>query len=104
MGTLEPSLNAMLVQFAVLFGRAAETDLIELRYRRFRGRMGQRFFPADRFDEAARAAFELSRRQDVYFGVCPRARRAGGRNAVAGAWAMWADCDGPSAVWATPEY
>lgn len=98
MHAADPSLNAMLVHFAALFGRGEEMDLIELRYRRFRGRMGQRFFPATRLGEAARAAFELSRRRDVYFGVCPRTRRVGRRDAVTTAWALWADCDGPQAV------
>lgn len=94
----EPSLNAMMVHFAMLFGKAGEKDLIELRYRRLRGRMGQRFFPASRLGAAATAAFELSRRRDVFFGVCPRTRRAGRRDAVTAAWAIWADCDGLGAV------
>lgn len=96
----EPNLNAMLAQFAVLFGRCAETDLIELRYRRrLRERMGQRFFSAHSLGRAARAAYELSRSRDVYFGVCPRNRRSGKRDAVNAAWALWADCDGPHALY-----
>jgi hypothetical protein len=46
---------------------------------------------------AARTALWLAGRNDVYFGVAPRRRRAGGSDAIERAWALWVDCDSPAA-------
>ncbi len=46
----------------------------------------------------ATRAIALGRRTDVYVGCAPRTRRHGGRDAVARAFVLWADCDGDAAV------
>jgi len=91
-------LAGLVAHLAALAGGAPAAELLELRYRHSRGGMGQRFFATGRPDAVATAAFTLGRRTDVYVGACPRTRREGTRAAVAGGWALWADCDGPQAV------
>ena len=66
--------------------------------------MGQRFFPVERPDAAAAAIVVLGRRQDVYVGVPPRRRRDGRRAAIAGGFALWAECDGEPAAAALPAF
>src|SRR3954469_15077827 len=90
---------------AALAGRAGGSELIELRYRLADGqRMGQLFEPATRLRRLATRAIALGRRTDVYVGCAPRTRRHGGRDAVARAFALWADCDGDAAVRALYEF
>ena len=60
--------------------------------------MRQRFHEAARPDALATTIRWLARRHDVYVGVCPRRRRAGGRDAVERAWALWVDCDSEAAA------
>lgn len=56
------------------------------------GRMRQHFF--EDVDTAARFAVDAADRSDVYVGVVPRSRRAGGRDALApGSYVLWAECD-----------
>jgi hypothetical protein len=84
---------------AALAGTAQRGDLIELRYRLEDGqRMGQVFDRPDRLRGLATRAIALGRRTDVYVGCAPRMRRHGGRDAVAHAFVVWADCDGEDAV------
>src|SRR4051812_14035317 len=84
---------------AALAGRADPTDFLELRYRLEDGlRMGQLFERPERLRELATRALALGRRTDVYVGCAPRTRRHGGRDAVARAYVLWADCDGEEAV------
>jgi hypothetical protein len=59
--------------------------------------MLQRFYPTTRLPQTARTAVQLARVHDVYVGVAPRRRRAGGRSAVDRGWVLWADCDTPAA-------
>lgn len=89
-----------LVEFlAVLAGDAASGQFLELRYRLDDGvRMGQVFESVHRLHGLATRALALGRRTDVYVGCAPRARRFGGRDAVDGAFVLWADCDGSEAV------
>ena len=96
--TIRPGLEGVVAHLAALAGDAPVGELLELRYRHPRGGMGQRFFAVERPGAAATAAFTLGRHTDVYIGACPRTRREGTRDAVAGGWALWADCDGPQAV------
>lgn len=80
-------------------GHAAER-LIEIRYvtdRADRG-MSRLFIPARRADTAARRIASLAARTDVYCGVLLRARRAGGRDAVADAQLAWVEIDRPDAL------
>jgi RepB DNA-primase from phage plasmid/CHC2 zinc finger len=93
-----PAVEQLVAYLAALAGQAPPEQLLELRYRRTRGGMGQRFFSVARPDAAAAAVTVLGRRQDVYIGAALRARREGTREAVAAGWALWADCDGPNAA------
>ena len=70
--------------------------LLEVRYRTPNG-MGRRFFPARRTAQTARFISNTSRHSDVYVGVTPRARRAGGKNAIAHSHVVWAELDQPDA-------
>src|SRR5215212_11654237 len=84
---------------AALAGSAGRGELLELRYRLDDGqRMGQVFDPPNRLRGLATRAIALGRRTDVYVGCAPRTRRHGGRDAVARAYVLWADCDGEDAV------
>jgi hypothetical protein len=83
----------------VLAGDSESGELLELRFRRPDGyRMGQLFESPRRLRRLASRALRLGRRTDVYVGCAPRTRRHGGRDAVAGAFVLWADCDGEHAV------
>jgi len=77
-------------------GHIAER-LIEIRYVTDRG-MSRLFVPARRVDTAARRIASLAARTDVYCGVLLRARRAGGRDAVADAQLAWVEIDRPDAL------
>ena len=93
-----PALEGLVAYLAALVGGAPAGQLIELRYRRSAGGMGQRFFPIERPDAAAAAIAVLGRRGDLYVGASLRARREGTRDALAAGWALWADCDGDAAA------
>ena len=73
-------------------------DLLEVRFRRVTGGMGQCFFEGRRLRDAAQLITELGERTDVYFGVAPRRTPTGGRAGVLGASVVWADCDDASAA------
>jgi hypothetical protein len=84
---------------AALAGPADPEEFLELRYRLEDGqRMGQLFERPERLRGLATRAIALGRRTDVYVGCAPRTRRYGGRDAVARASVLWADCDGEEAV------
>ena len=90
---------------AVLAGREPSGGLLELRFRRGPGRpMRQRFYPAERVRRLAETALWLSQTSDVYVGVLPRRRRAGGKAALERAWVLWADCDTPGAAMALERF
>ena len=82
----------------VLAGDSDPGELLELRYRLDDGRMGQLFYSPGRLRGLATRALMLGRRTDVYVGCAPRTRRHGGRDAVARAFVLWADCDGEHAA------
>ena len=89
----------------MLAGDAESGELLELRYRREDGhRMGQLFESPRRLRRLASRAIRLGRRTDVYVGCAPRTRRHGGRDAVARAFVLWADCDGEHAVDALEQF
>jgi hypothetical protein len=83
----------LVAYLAVLGGPDAAGDYLELRYRADGGGMRQRFIDAARPSAAAAAITALARSRDVYVGCVPRRRRAGGKNALARSWTLWADCD-----------
>lgn len=73
-------------------------DLLEVRFRRAAGGMGQCFFEGRRLRDAAQLITELGERTDVYFGVAPRRTPTGGRAGVLSASVVWADCDDRTAA------
>lgn len=81
------------VYLDVLFDRARPTGLVEMRWRTSGG-MARRFLPvADRL-QLTRLLAETGERTDVYLGVLPRWRPAGGRAAVVGdGRSVWVDLD-----------
>src|SRR5215204_2633951 len=90
---------------AALAGPAERGELLELRYRLDDGqRMGQVFDRPTRLRGLATRAIALGRRTDVYVGCAPRTRRHGGRDAVARAFVLWADCDGDDAIAALQDF
>src|SRR4051812_35069148 len=90
---------------AALAGPADPNELLELGCRLEDGqRMGQLFERPERLRGLATRALALGRRTDIYVGCAPRTRRHGGRDAVARAFVLWADCDGDAAVRAVHEF
>jgi RepB DNA-primase from phage plasmid/CHC2 zinc finger len=90
--------QAVVAYLTALVGQAPAGQLLELRHRRSRGGMGQRFFDVARPDAPAAAIAVLGRANDVYVGAALRSRREGTREAIVAGWALWADCDGPEAA------
>ena len=86
-----------------LFAGAGPGEFVELRWRR-PGCMGQRFYRPAKLEALYRSAGWLAGETDVYFGVAPRRRRAGGREAVAPARVLWIDCDNLQASRALAEF
>ena len=75
-----------------LFGRERAGALIELRSRHRDG-MRTAFFPAADTFTAARTIVREALRTDVYVGVAPRRRRAGGKEALEQLRTLWVDLD-----------
>jgi hypothetical protein len=88
----------VLVAFLSLLVARERGGLLEVRARRARGGMAQRFYRVGRLREAADELLELGARTDVYVGCAPRLRPAGDRTALGRVWVVWADCDDPTAV------
>jgi hypothetical protein len=78
--------------------------LIELRVIRRGTRPLQEFHPAGDLDAAATRAVELRERGDVYFGVAPRARKEGTKDAISMMPALWADLDDDASKVAMSEF
>jgi hypothetical protein len=93
----------LVAYLAVLAGPEPGGDYLELRYRADGG-MRQRFIDAARPSAAAAAITALGRSRDVYVGCVPRRRRAGGKNALARSWTLWADCDTPASIAVLEEF
>jgi hypothetical protein len=106
--TIEPATKrqATVLRFLeALAGPGGSGELLELRFRRSDGhRMAQVFESPQRLRRMASRALRLARRTDVYVGCAPRTRRHGGRDAVARAFVLWADCDGADAVRALEQF
>lgn len=79
-----------------LFARDEPGALIEVRYR-YRAGMRSAFFDVTDTASAASAILRLATDTDVYVGVAPRVRRAGGKEAIERVWSLWADLDHPDA-------
>jgi hypothetical protein len=89
-------------QLAAFLGQLADdhrsSEMLEIRYVSSRGAMHRRFVPTRRVDEAARTIRALAPRTDVYCGVLPRVRRAGGRDAVIHSHLVFIEIDQPDAL------
>lgn len=93
--------HAQLVELKLFLSMLAGPGgrFLELRYRHRDGdRFSRGFCPSASIHWLARRVLWLGPRADVYVGCAPRSRRAGTRDAVDRAWALWADCDGPDSV------
>lgn len=89
-------------QLAAFLGQLADDhrsgEMLEIRYVSSRGAMHRRFVPTRRVDDAARTIRALAPRTDVYCGVLPRVRRAGGRGAVIHSHLVFIEIDQPDAL------
>jgi hypothetical protein len=86
------SSRALIAYLNALVGREPG-GLLEVRWRHEDGMRRRVYRAADELPAAVAAILELGVRTDVYVGCAPRAGRAGGLDAVARAWVLWADCD-----------
>jgi hypothetical protein len=102
--TAREPMRDLVAYLAVLAGPDPAGDYLELRYRADGRGMRQRFIDAARPSAAAAAITALARSRDVYVGCAPRARRAGGKNALARSWTLWADCDTPASIAALEDF
>lgn len=73
------------------------SGVLEVRWRHGDGMRRRVYRVADELVGGAAAIMALGARTDVYVGCAPRRSRAGGRDAVARVWVLWADCDSPAA-------
>jgi RepB DNA-primase from phage plasmid len=87
-----------------LFADSTEGEFINLRRIHPDKPPVEEFIPAG--DIEAAASWAIARRDagDVYVGVLPRTRRAGGRDAVPRGAVVWADCDSPESVAALAQF
>ena len=82
----------------VLHGRGAP-GLTELRMIDRKGSSPrQEWFGVEELESAARRAIELRGRYDVYFGVLPRTRREGTKDAIETGAVVWVDIDSTDAL------
>lgn len=87
-----------------LYRNAPDGSLVEVRFRLPSG-MGQCFQSARALTAVVDVIDGLASTTDVYVGVVPRARRAGGRaDLVDRASVVWVDCDTPEAVTALASF
>lgn len=85
--------------WCALYGAEPPEALVEVRFRLPERRgMGQEFYGVRDSARAAERVLRLGRVTDAYLGVAPRARRAGGRDAIERVHALWADLDSPEAL------
>lgn len=99
-----PQDDALFLQLAAIAGGEPAGGLLEVRYRRPRGGMGQLFHNAARPRAIVETIQRLGASTDVYVGCAPRRSEHGGRAAIQRVWALWADCDGPEAVAALEDF
>lgn len=82
---------------ALITGYGRGEGWIELRYRHSAG-MRARFYRAERsLTSLQRRIIALSEHRDVFLGCALRVAQRGDRHHVGQAWALWAECDAPTA-------
>lgn len=77
----------------LLFGAEPADGFAELRWRVRLSGMGRRFVGLSDRRRLAAMIVARGRSTDLYIGVAPRVRQAGGRGAVDRVHVLWADCD-----------
>lgn len=97
-GEAMPQHDALELQLLMVAGAEPAGGLLELRWRRPEGGMGQLFHDCHRPRAIVETIQGLGRRTDVYVGCAPRRHRHGGAEAIERVWALWADLDTREAV------
>ena len=88
-----------LARYLSLLARGAPAGaLLDVRSRHHGGNGMAQEFHAMGTSGPIESLLRLSKHTDVYVGVAPRLRRAGGRDALGSCRLLWADCDSDAAV------
>lgn len=87
--------HALRLQLAMIAGNEPPASFIEIRALRPER---QAFVPVGDITRAADTVLDVGAHQDVYIGAAPRTARRGTKAAIERVWAIWCDCDTPSAV------
>lgn len=93
-----PQRDALELQLAMIAGNEPAGGLLEVRYRRPEGGMGQLWHDCHRGKAIAERIEGLGQGTDVYVGCAPRRHRHGGTDAIERSWALWADLDTQEAI------
>jgi hypothetical protein len=97
-------------EFAIRFfldaiaGQASAKQYFELRYRVAPQTLASSFVRVGDPDGVLEQVALRAERGDVYVGCAPRARRAGGKDAIREVWTLWAECDGADAASAALDF
>jgi hypothetical protein len=97
-------------EFAIRFfldaigGQASAMQYFELRYRVAPQTLASSFVQVGDPDGVLEQVALRADRGDVYIGCAPRARRAGGKDAIREVWTLWAECDGAAAASAALDF
>ena len=95
---MSAGVDPVAVYLDVLFGRARPSTLVEVRWRTRSG-MNRRFVTVDERARIERIIHARAAATDVYVGVLPRWRHAGGRAAIVGdCRTVWVDLDSDAAA------
>jgi hypothetical protein len=88
-----------LARYLWLLARGAPKEaLLDVRFRRDGSDSMVQEFHATTTSRTLARLLTMSERADVYVGIAPRTRRAGGRDALGHCRLLWADCDSDDAV------
>jgi hypothetical protein len=91
-----PQDKALRLQLVAIRGNA-DRGFYEIRRKTHCG-MRQFFTTIEDIEATAELILKFSGETDVYVGAAPRTRRAGGVDAIAWVWTLWADVDGTEAL------
>jgi len=94
-GASPTAAEALLCQLGMI---ARPGELVEVRYRRPQGGMGQTFRSAGQCAALVETVLDIGARTDTYLGAAPRMARDGSKRAVTHSHALWVDCDDPGAT------
>lgn len=91
-------MNALATYLYLLHGVEAPGALAELRWKLPHGGMGRAFHDCRDRAGIAREVITRAPGTDIYIGVAPRSRAAGGKDAVERVHVAWVDLDTPEAI------